>query len=72
MHVRLGLFAIYLSAYLGFVILNAYWPQTMELRIAWGINLAVIYGTSLILSAILLAIIFLFHRADDDDMEGDL
>ena len=69
---RLGftLFAIYLVLYGGFVLVNAFAPQMMELMPFAGINLAVLSGFGLIVSAFVLAAIYgLACKADDADQE---
>ncbi len=57
---RLGLilFAIYLALYSGFVLLNTFAPATMEATPWAGINVAILYGFSLILAAVVLALIY--------------
>ncbi len=57
---RLGLrlFAIYLLFYAGFVLLNALSPALMEREIFAGINLAVVYGVSLIFAAFAISLIY--------------
>lgn len=57
---RLGLqlFAVYLVLYGGFVLLNAFAPQTMEITPVGGINLAILYGFGLIIAALVLALIY--------------
>ncbi len=57
---RLGflLFAIYLSLYGGFVFLNAFSAETMELTPVAGVNLAILYGFGLIIAAVVLALIY--------------
>ncbi|MEZ6132400.1 MAG: DUF485 domain-containing protein [Planctomycetaceae bacterium] len=57
---RLGLqlFCVYLVLYGGFVLLNAFAPQTMELTPLPGINLAILYGFGLIVAALLLALLY--------------
>ena len=54
----LVLFAIYLVLYGGFMLLNAFLPQIMEQTPLPGINLAILYGFGLIVSALLLALIY--------------
>lgn len=58
--IGLALFAIYLVVYGGFVLLNAFAPNTMQAKPALGLNLAVLYGFGLILLAFALAIIYGF------------
>ncbi len=57
---RLGLqlFCVYLVLYGGFVLLNAFAPQTMEITPIAGINLAILYGFGLIIAALVLALIY--------------
>ncbi len=57
---RLGLqlFCVYLVLYGGFVLLNAFAPQTMEITPLAGINLAILYGFGLIVAALALALIY--------------
>ena len=54
----LVLFAIYLVVYAGFVLLNAFAPNVMQLKPIAGVNLAIIYGFGLILAAFGLAMIY--------------
>lgn len=74
---RLGLilFGVYLLLYGGFVFLNAFSPQTMEMTPLPGINLAILYGFGLIVAAIVLALLygFLCKTTDEQaaDKEGD-
>ena len=57
---RLGLqlFFAYLVLYVGFVVLNAFWPQIMEWRPWGGVNLALLYGFGLIVAALGLAFVY--------------
>ncbi|TWU05108.1 DUF485 domain-containing protein [Stieleria varia] len=57
---RLGLilFAIYLSIYLGFVVLSAFASGVMEKRVLMGLNLAIVYGFALIIGAFVMAMIY--------------
>ena len=54
----LGLFMIYLALYTGFVILNTFRPDLCERPALGGVNVAVLYGFALILSAFVLAILY--------------
>lgn len=54
----LRLFAVYLLLYGGFVGINAFAPQWMEIRPVAGINLAILYGMGLILAAFVLALLY--------------
>jgi uncharacterized membrane protein (DUF485 family) len=56
--IGLTLFCIYLLLYGGFVLLNAYAPDTMELTPVAGINLAILYGFGLIVAALVMALIY--------------
>ncbi len=57
---RIGLilFGIYLLLYGGFVFINAFDPETMELTPIAGVNLAILYGFGLIIAALVLALIY--------------
>ena len=54
----LVLFAIYLALYIGFVGLNAFAPQAMEITPFAGVNLAILYGFGLIVAALVLALVY--------------
>jgi uncharacterized membrane protein (DUF485 family) len=54
----LALFALYLALYAGFVALNAFHPETMDLVPWLGVNLAVWYGLGLIGAALVLAVVY--------------
>lgn len=57
---RIGmiLFAVYLVLYGGFVFLNAFAPDTMEITPLAGVNLAILYGFGLIAAALILALLY--------------
>ena len=57
---RLGvwMFLLYALFYVGFVAINLYNPLLMERIVAFGLNLATVYGFSLIIGALLLALIY--------------
>ena len=57
---RLGLvlFFLYLLLYGGFVLLNAFWPETMEATPIAGVNVAILYGAGLIFAAFVLALVY--------------
>ncbi len=57
---RLGvyLFTVYAIVYAIFVIINVAKPLMMENIIIFGLNLAVVYGFSLIVFALILALIY--------------
>lgn len=67
----LWLFAVYLLLYGGFVGINAFAPQWMEIRPVAGINLAILYGMGLIVAAFVLALLYgwLCRLAVSDDGE---
>jgi len=68
---RLGivLFIVYLLLYGGFVLLNAFAPETMEVTPISGVNLAILYGFGLIIAAFVLALVYglLCKRADNEE-----
>ncbi len=66
------LFAVYLALYLGFVVINAFWPQMMKSTPIAGVNLAVLYGFGLIVTAIIMAFLYGFvgNTAGDADDES--
>lgn len=57
---RLGLwmFLLYSLFYIGFVAINLYRPLLMERIVLFGLNLATVYGFSLIIVALILALIY--------------
>ena len=57
---RLGLFlfVLYTALYSAFVLLNAFKPELMEATPFAGINIAILYGFGLILTAIIFALIY--------------
>ena len=54
------LFLIYLVFYAAFVLLAAYWPKSMSVKVLAGVNLAIIFGMGLIFAAVALAIIYMW------------
>lgn len=62
----LGLFALYLAFYVGFVVLNAFCPLLMEATPAAGINWATIYGMALIGGAFALALLYAWRMRGSD------
>ena len=56
--IGLVLFFIYLFLYGGFVLLNAFSPETMEITPIAGVNLAILYGFGLIIAALVLALVY--------------
>lgn len=61
----LSLFVIYTLLYLGFVLLNAFATDTMDVVVVAGLNLAIVYGFGLILAAITMAFIYGFALRGD-------
>jgi uncharacterized membrane protein (DUF485 family) len=55
------LFFIYLALYAGFMLLAAFNPQAMASRPFGGVNLAVLYGMGLIVTALVLAAIYMYQ-----------
>ncbi|MGC3971268.1 MAG: DUF485 domain-containing protein [Pirellulales bacterium] len=57
---RLGrnLFVVYLTFYLGYVLLTTFAPTVMQQQAGGGVNIAVAYGFWLILLALLLALVY--------------
>ncbi len=58
--VGLVLFIIYLLFYGGFVFLNAFAADVMEMTPIAGVNLAILYGFALIVAAFVLALVYGF------------
>ena len=56
----LRLFLLYLAAYAGYVLLNAFTPAVMERMVVPGVNLAIVYGLTLIVLAFVLALLYGF------------
>jgi uncharacterized membrane protein (DUF485 family) len=55
----LGLFAVYVALYGGFMALSAFRPDVMSRPVLGGANLAVTYGFGLIVAALALALIYM-------------
>ena len=69
----LWLFAVYLTAYVVFVVMAAYAPATMGQPTPLGPNVAILYGFGLIFGAVLLAMVYMFvckRNADRFAREG--
>jgi uncharacterized membrane protein (DUF485 family) len=68
---RIGfvLFLVYLLFYGGFVFLNAFAADVMEMTPIAGVNLAILYGFALIVMALVLALLygFLCKNPESDD-----
>ena len=54
------LFLVYLVFYAGFMGLASYAPKTMGMKVVGGVNLAICYGVWLIVSAVLLAMVYMW------------
>ena len=51
-------FAVYATVYSVFVVLNAFFPFTMDWSVLPGLNLAIVYGLGLIGLAFLMALLY--------------
>jgi uncharacterized membrane protein (DUF485 family) len=62
---RLGLwmFALYTALYVGFMVLNAFYREKMA-ALYFGVTLSVLYGFFLILSAFVMALLYLYLSKD--------
>ena len=58
--VGLILFLIYLALYVGFILLSAFGGKAMATPMIGGVNLAIVYGFGLIVSAFALAVVYMF------------
>ena len=68
----LGLFLFYLLLYGGFVLLNAFSPTTMESTPVAGVNLAILYGFVLIISAFVLSVVYgVFAGSPDEESTNE-
>jgi uncharacterized membrane protein (DUF485 family) len=70
---RLGfrMFIVYSIFYASFVGLNLYSPLLMERTVVFGLNLATVYGVSLILVALIQALIYdLLCRRRENSLNG--
>jgi len=56
--VGIKLFFIYALVYVVFVVINTVKPTLMDVKVLFGVNLASIYGFSLILLAIVLGLVY--------------
>ncbi|MFW6366202.1 MAG: DUF485 domain-containing protein [Spirochaetota bacterium] len=52
------LFVVYCLVYTGFIVINTFTPGLMETIVFLGLNLAVVYGFGLIITAILMGIVY--------------
>mgnify|MGYP000114940044 CR=1 FL=1 len=69
---RIGLilFSVYLVLYGGFVFLSAFSAESMEATPVSGVNLAILYGFGLIISAIILSAVYGFVCTPEGDVEA--
>jgi uncharacterized membrane protein (DUF485 family) len=67
---RLWLFALYLAMYLGFMLLTAFRLDAMAAPALGGVNLAVVYGLLLIVSALLLALVYMWRSGGSGSPGG--
>ena len=65
--IGLVLFLLYLLFYGGFVLLNTFWPDTMEATPFAGVNVAIWYGFGLIVAAFVLALVYGFLCKPEGD-----
>jgi uncharacterized membrane protein (DUF485 family) len=65
------LFALYLVLYSGFVLLNAFSPETMEVTPLAGVNLAIWYAFVLIAAAFIMALVYGWLCQPPRDALGD-
>ncbi len=71
---RIGfvLFVVYLLLYIGFVLLNAFAADVMEMTPIAGVNLAILYGFGLIITALILALVYGFLcKEESAEQEAD-
>lgn len=68
---KLGIkmFFAYAILYVGFVAINALIPGKMETRVLFGLNLAVFYGFSLIIFAIISGLIYNMLCTKEEDRQ---
>jgi uncharacterized membrane protein (DUF485 family) len=69
--IGLNLFVVYLLLYGGFVGINTFAPDLMELTPFAGVNLAIWYGMALIIGAFVLALIYGMVCKPEDDTTDD-
>ncbi len=71
---KLGIkmFIVYGILYAGFVAINALIPGKMETRMLFGLNLAVFYGFSLIIFAIISGLIYNYLCTKEEDRQRSL
>jgi len=72
MKLGVKMFLVYSLIYVSFVIINIVNPLLMEKIVFMGLNLAVVYGFSLIIGAFILAIIYNFMCTREEDTHKQL
>ena len=63
----LKLFAFYGVIYLGFILVNVLNPEFMKTEVLFGVNLAIIYGFTLIILAIVMGLIYNYICTKKED-----
>ncbi|RKX85601.1 MAG: hypothetical protein DRP58_05615 [Spirochaetes bacterium] len=66
------LFIVYGVLYAGFVAINALIPGKMETRTLFGLNLAVFYGFSLILFAIISGLLYNYFCTKEENKQRSM
>ncbi|MDA3851969.1 MAG: DUF485 domain-containing protein [Spirochaetaceae bacterium] len=61
------MFIVYGIVYLGFILINTLKPKLMAVEVLFGLNLAVVYGFSLIFLAIILGLIYNYLCTKKED-----
>jgi hypothetical protein len=51
-------FIVYSIVFCGFIVINTVAPQLMKVRVLFGLNLAVTYGFSLIIAAVVMGLAY--------------
>ena len=67
----LTLFLFYLTVYGGFVGVNTFSPTTMAQEVVAGLNLAVVWGCTLIVLAVVLAVLYVSLNLQDPPPKSD-
>jgi uncharacterized membrane protein (DUF485 family) len=64
----LALFAVYFAMYAGFIGITVYDYKLLSREVFAGINFAIAYGMTLIIAAIVLAVIYAFLAKDEAEI----
>ncbi len=51
-------FIVYSIVFSGFIVINTFVPQLMKVKVVFGLNLAVTYGFSLIIAAVVMGLVY--------------